>query len=123
MLLKARVDTCLEKKRLRDLELEYLRNVNEVTQAAAAMETGGFEPQALDEVAGRADSLGQLARVFQSMARQVQAREDRLKQKVQELRVEIDEARKAKQVAEITESDYFQQLQQKAQRLRRRREE
>jgi hypothetical protein len=54
------------------------------------------------------------------MAREVHAREQRLKQQVQQLRVEIDETRKAKQVAEITETGYFQALQQKAQELRRR---
>jgi len=120
VLLEARVSACLEKKRLRDLELEYLRNVNKVTEAAAAVETGEFDPARIEEVALRKDSLGQLARVFQSMAREVLAREDRLKQEVQQLKVEIDEVRKVKQVEEITESDYFQHLQERAETLRRR---
>ncbi len=120
VLLRARVGACLEKKRLRDQELEYLRNVAAVTEAATAIESGAFDPDSLAEVAQRADSLGRLARVFQSMAREVQAREQRLRQQVQELRIEIDQTRKAHQVAEITETDYFQQLQQKAQSLRRR---
>ena len=38
------------------------------------------------------------------MAREVYAREQRLKQEVQQLRIEIDEARTARQVAEITET-------------------
>lgn len=120
VLLKARVGACLEKKRLRDLELEYLRNVAAVTEAAAAVEGGTFDPDHLEVVAGRADSLGQLARVFQRMGREVQAREERLKMQVQKLKVEIDVARKTRQVAEITETDYFQELQQKAQHLRKR---
>jgi hypothetical protein len=37
---------------------------------------------------------------------------------VQQLRIEIDEARTARQVAEITETDYFQDLQRKADQLR-----
>jgi hypothetical protein len=52
------------------------------------------------------------------MEREVRAREQRLRQEVRELRIEIDEVKKARQVAEITESEYFQQLQQKARRLR-----
>jgi hypothetical protein len=48
----------------------------------------------------------------------VHAREQRLKQEVQQLRIEIDEARTARQVAEITETDYFQDLQRKADQLR-----
>jgi nitrate/nitrite-specific signal transduction histidine kinase len=70
------------------------------------------------EVAARADELGQLARVFQRMAREIYAREQRLKQQVQQLSIELDEVRQARQVAEITETDYFQQLQAKAQDLR-----
>jgi DNA-binding response OmpR family regulator len=118
VLLKARISACLEKKRLRDQEVAYLQNVARVTAAAAAVEAGEFEPESLADVAQRTDGLGQLARVFQSMAREVYAREQRLKQQVQELRIELSEARQARQVAEITESDYFRQLQAEAQNLR-----
>jgi CheY-like chemotaxis protein len=118
VLLKARTDASLEKKRLRDQEVEYLRNVALVTDAAAAVEAGEFEPENLANVARRTDGLGQLARVFQRMAREVYAREQRLKQQVRELRIELSEARQARQVAEITETDYFRQLQAEAQNLR-----
>jgi CheY-like chemotaxis protein len=119
VLLRARICACLEQKRLRDQEVEYLRSVARVTDAAAAVESGGFEVASLGEVAARADALGQLARVFQRMAAEVQAREQKLKQQVQQLRVEVDQAKRARQVAEITETDYFQELQQKARELRR----
>jgi nitrate/nitrite-specific signal transduction histidine kinase len=108
----------MEKKRLRDQEIEYLRNVDHVTAAAAAVEAGVFDPETLTRIAARRDELGQLARVFQRMAREVRAREWRLKQEVQQLRIEIDEVRTARQVAEITETDYFQDLQRKADQLR-----
>ncbi len=52
------------------------------------------------------------------MAWQVYAREQSLRQQVQDLRVEIDEVKKARQVAEITETEYFRDLCAKAQRLR-----
>jgi hypothetical protein len=74
----------------------------------------------LANVAARADELGKLARVFQNMARQVYAREQSLRRQVEELRIEIDEVKKARQVAEITETDYFRDLSAKAQRLRQR---
>ena len=119
VLLRARVNACLEKKRFRDQELAYLHNVALVTAAAAAIEVGAFDPSQLDGVAHREDALGRLARVFQRMGREVQAREDRLKTQVQQLKIEIDQERKKKQVAEVTESDYFQQLQQRARDLRR----
>ncbi len=49
-----------------------------------------------------------------------QARERALRQEVQALKIEIDEAKRARQVAEITETDYFQHLREQAQRLRSR---
>jgi two-component system cell cycle response regulator len=118
VLLRARLNACLQKKWFRDKEVEYLQQVQRVTGAAAAVETGAFEPDSLDEVAGREDALGQLARVFQRMAREVAAREQSLKRQVQELRIQIDETKKAREVAEITESDYFRDLAERARHLR-----
>jgi DNA-binding response OmpR family regulator len=93
VLLRARISACLEKKRLRDIELEYLREVGRVIQAATAIEAGSYESGALAQVAQRPDELGRLARVFDSMANQVRARESRLKEQVAALRREIGEAR------------------------------
>src|SRR3989442_14342339 len=120
VLLRARLTACLERKWLRDQEVDYLQQVGLVTAAAAAIKANTFQPGSLDEVARRPDELGQLALVFQEMARQVYARDQQLKQQVQQLRIEIDQARKARDVAEITESDYFQQLLGKAEELRNR---
>jgi two-component system cell cycle response regulator len=117
-LLKARIGACLEKKWRHDQEIEDLQRVAELTAAAAAVEAGTFAPQDLEAVTGRGDELGRLARVFQWMAREIQAGEQRLKQQVQQLRVEIDDVRRQRQVAEITETDSFQQLQQTAFNLR-----
>jgi YesN/AraC family two-component response regulator len=115
---------------LRDLEItitrtvqhvqQYPRYIARLTDAAAAVEDGTFDPAGLDDVARNSGELGRLARVFQRMAREISTREQRLQQQVQELRIEIDQARKARQVAEVTESDYFRRLQQGAQALRAR---
>jgi DNA-binding response OmpR family regulator len=118
VLLKARIDASLEKKRLRDQEIEYLQNAERVTAAAAAVEAGEFQPESLDEVAARSDALGGLARVFQRMAVEVRSREERLKQQVQELRIQVDATRKAREVAAIADTDYFRDLQARAQLLR-----
>jgi two-component system cell cycle response regulator len=118
LLLRARIGASLEKKRLRDQEVEYLQQVACITAAAAAVEAGEFALASLDEVAARPDALGQLGRVFQRMAAEVYAREQSLKQQVQALRIQIDEAKKAREVAEITESDYFRKLKERARHLR-----
>jgi CRP-like cAMP-binding protein len=99
-------------------DFEYMQQFARVTAAAVAVEAGVYEPESLDEVGARTDELGQLARVFQRMVREVYSREQRLKQQVAELRIEIDEVKKARQVAEITETEYFQQLKKKANQLR-----
>jgi CheY-like chemotaxis protein len=117
-LLRARLNASLAEKRLHDLELEYLEQVGRVVDAAAAVEADDFEPESLNGVAARDDALGQLARVFQRMAREVFERERRLKAQVKQLRIEIDDARAARKVAEITDTDYFRDLQEKASRLR-----
>lgn len=96
----------------------YLQQVYCITAAAAAVEAGTFQSHTLDEVAARSDELGRLARVFQHMTEQVRAREEKLKQQVEELRIEIDQSRRMQQVSEITKSDSFQQLKQKVKQLR-----
>ncbi|MGH7366594.1 MAG: response regulator [Candidatus Rokuibacteriota bacterium] len=120
VLLRARVGACLGKKRLRDQEIRYLQDVAQVTSAASAVESEAFDAGMLEGVAARPDALGQLARVFVRMARQVAAREAELRKAIQVLRIEIDDAQKTRQVAEITETEYFQALRKKAGALRRR---
>jgi GAF domain-containing protein len=111
----------LETNRLyRELQ-EYVREVHKVTAAAADVEAATFQEETLRDVAERTDALGHLARVFQRMAREVRAREARLRQEVEELRIEIDQTKKSRQVAEITESDFFLDLEAKARSLRERR--
>jgi CheY-like chemotaxis protein len=117
-ILRARLNASLSAKRLRDLELEYLEQVRRVTEAAVLLEQGRWDAGSLDGVSARDDALGLLARRFRGMAAEVQAREDRLRREVQELRIEIDEARQARKVAEITETDYFQGLRSRAKELR-----
>ena len=120
VLLRARLTACLGRKRLRDQEVDYLQQVGLVTAAAAAIKADTFQVESLDEVARRSDELGQLALVFQEMARQVYAREQHLQRQVQQLRIEIDQASNAREVADITESDFFQQLLGRADELRNR---
>ena len=89
VLLKARVEAALGQKRLRDKELDYLRKVEQMTDAACAVETGSYQTGSLAGIGRRADELGRLARMFDSMVTGVKAREDRLKSQVNHLRREV----------------------------------
>jgi GAF domain-containing protein len=108
-----------ERRRLRQRELEYLAQVNRVVEAAVAVENSQFDPAALEETAARDDEVGQLARTFRRMAVHMIEREESLRREVQHLRIEIDEARQAKQVQEIVETEYFRQLRSQASDLRK----
>jgi DNA-binding response OmpR family regulator len=121
VVLGVRVRGCLAKKRARDFDLAYLRGVARVTAAALAVESGTFVAESLDEVAQRPDALGNLARLFQRMAMEVAARQRRLEDQVQQLTIAIDERKKAAQVEEITDSDYFRDLQIRARHFSARR--
>ena len=118
VLLRARIEAGLAKKRWRDQEAAYLHHVELLTAAASAVEAQAFDPESLAEPATRADGLGQLTRLFQRMARDYQRREDQLKAQVLELRIEVDKVRQAQHVDKITGSDYFQQLRGRASELR-----
>ncbi len=94
VILRARVSASVEKKRLRNMEVDYLHQVDRVIEAATSVERGSYTEGSLSEVANRDDAIGRLARVFDSMAEGLRAREDRLKSQVDNLRSEIDEARR-----------------------------
>jgi hypothetical protein len=72
----------------------------------------------LNTLAAQAAPAIENALLYERTLREAKAREDRLQRQIQDLRIELDEARQDKQVAEITESDYFQQLRGQADDLR-----
>ena len=121
VLLRARVGASLEKKHLRDRELDYLRCVAAIAEAAAAVETRTFQVESLDAIATRTDELGQLARVMQRAAIQLKAREQKLQQEVAQLRIEIDLVRVGQQVNEVTGGDLYSSLKDARKRLEERR--
>jgi CheY-like chemotaxis protein/class 3 adenylate cyclase len=94
-LLQARLNSSLAEKRLRDLELEYLEQVGHVVKAAESVESSTYDPDSLREVAARDDALGQLASVFQRMADEVHLREQRLKQQLEQLRLDVEDMKKS----------------------------
>jgi CRP-like cAMP-binding protein len=99
-------------------DFHYIQAMTRLTAAAAQVEAGVYEPEGLDRVAARPDDLGQLARLFQRMIREVYTREQALQRQVAELRIEIDQAHQAHQVAQIVGTGYFQALRDQARDLR-----
>lgn len=84
IIMNARVNASLTKKRFRDTEREYYRRIERLTEAAEVLETGGFTPDdlELDNLARHNDPLGRLAAVFKGMAEEIYERERRLRRAV-----------------------------------------
>ncbi len=101
-------------------DYEYIQQVQRITAAAASLERGVFDLSGIEEITHRKDALGPLARVFSEMARTIYAREQDLRRQVEELRILVDEGKKAREVAAITETEYFHDLVEKAAELRQR---
>jgi CheY-like chemotaxis protein len=123
VLLNARINACLDKRRLRDQEVAYLRAVADLTLAAAQVENGAFDSSVLAAVAARTDALGTLARVFDRMAREVRAKMDQLKTDMQRMtKVEIDNREIAQEVNRVTTSAAFEKARRQADEARARRQ-
>jgi nitrate/nitrite-specific signal transduction histidine kinase len=91
------------------------------TKAAVSVEQGApYNADLLKPIAKYSDELGRLAKVFDSMAAQVQAREDALKAQVKSLEIQIDVTKQQEQVEEITDNDFFRDLQRKKDELKAR---
>ena len=96
--------------------------LNRIMDVAHALENDQpYDPNQLKDVTDDKDELGMLARVIDEMAVQVQQRTQKLKEEVVQLRIEIDETKRKKQVSEIVETEYFRELKEKTQNLRKRR--
>ena len=67
--------------------------------------------------------VGILYSLLERALAEMRKREAKLKQEIAELRIEIDQAKRARHVQEITETDYFRGLQIKADEMRERRKE
>jgi methyl-accepting chemotaxis protein len=66
------------------------------------------------------DEVDKLANVFELMVGKVYTREKALRERVQQLEIMIDQSKLEKQVSEIVDSDFFQELQGKVQDMRER---
>lgn len=77
----------------------------------------------LSRITAFADELGQLAKMFRQMAGQVVERARALKEQVEQLRIEIDQTRRQRDVQAIVESDAFHDLKTKGEALRKQREQ
>ena len=108
---------------LKQYVIEPVEVVGQLAQSISLdqVKAEDIEAKALTRITTRADELGHLALVFQRMAREVYARTQKLKEQVQTLKIEIDEIKRQQDVAKIIETDFFQDIQAKADKVRQQR--
>jgi methyl-accepting chemotaxis protein len=99
------------------------RPIAALTRSARRVAEGDYSRRGIPEVRGTIrDETTTLADVFRQMVAKVAGREMELKEQMRELtltmHIQIDQLKKAKSVAAITESEYFLQLQEKARKMR-----
>lgn len=96
-----------------------------LSDSARDMEAGALTRERAAQLKSTegSDEISQLSRVFGNMAEQVLEREAALKRQVESLKIEVDFAKQSKQVSEITETDFFRDLQSKARNMRGRSED
>ena len=94
-----------------------------LTDVAKLIEAGQWDKVdtvRLDKIGSGGAEVGQLARVFASMTKQVYVRETNLRKQVEGLKIVIDETKRKKAVEEITDSEFFQTLTERASLIRQR---
>jgi HAMP domain-containing protein len=101
---------------------QIVQPVLKLSDVAVSIENEDYKKDETDlaSISVRRDEIGTLARVFDRMAKEVYSRVEKLKQQVAELKIVIDEGKMAAQVSEITDSEYFTDLQTKVKSMRRR---
>lgn len=94
---------------------DFLGEMREWVQRIAE---GQYDRAFASDRAYRDRSIAALAAEFAQMTIQVKQREEELRRQVRRLSIQIDQAKKERQVEEIVESDYFQSLRAQAKKLR-----
>lgn len=99
------------------------RPIIALTRAAQRIGQGDYDQNLAAFRSGRLrDEVATLTNVFELMVNKVYQREQTLRRQVEELKIEIDEAKRQKQVSEIVDSDFFQNIQARARTMRQRRQ-
>jgi len=94
-----------------------------LTQAALRIGEGDYTQDLSKLLRNRfPDEIDKLVEVFGTMVNKVQHREQKLRLQVEELKIEVDEVKRQRQVSEIVDSDFFQGLQAKARIMRQQRD-
>jgi signal transduction histidine kinase len=80
----------------------------------------GHYDSAPDPKGATRDEVSTLTEIFNLMVDKVRAREEKLKKQVADLQIIIDRSKQSEQIKAITETEFFNELQEKANEMRKR---
>ena len=91
-----------------------------LTDSAQKIQEEKWDEANLNELAksGGNDEVARLSRVFASMASNVHSREIKMRQEIKNLQIVIEESKVKEEVSRITESEFFQDLAERAKKMR-----
>lgn len=89
----------------------------QLRRAAAAVETGSYDPDLLESVTQRQDELGALGKIFAQMATVLDSREQGLREQMHQLEAETNQAKQAARLAQAQRGNNWQQLIVRSQQL------
>ncbi len=107
------------------LRRAVVRPVVQIARLAQLIGSDQLTPDApelarVESLAKRSDEFGHTAKIIQRMAQEIYERERKLKLTIESLRIQIDTEKQSQEVNEITDSDFFQNLQKRAGTIRKR---
>ncbi len=102
--------------------IEWSGHIAKGDYSSAMQEIQTSQSTSADEVSDEAKANQMLAAFFQ-MVEELQARENELKQQIQKLNFEIDQARRKQEYEELTSSEFYTDLKSQAEELRKKRAE
>lgn len=97
----------------------FTRPIVTITRIARHIGEGNYNQDLTSLTKGSFhDEISSLADVFEIMIEKVRQREQSLIHQVQDLKIQIDESKAQQQIGEIVESEFFQNLREKAKKMR-----
>lgn len=122
-ILRARIGACLEKKFLRDQEIQiYQALLDSQSQLAQELDEAARYIDSLPPESESDSAIGPIVKAFKRMSTAVERRENQLRQQIRELEIDINPVVLQGQVGSILADPSFDALSERARAMRKRRD-
>ena len=97
----------------------YMQPINRLAEASDKIRKGCWEPSDKIDPVKSGSEMKNLIGIFNEMSHEIQVREVKMKNTIRELKLMIDKEKEDRIISEITETDFFRQLEKKSAALRK----